>query len=404
MKTDFCVIGGGIVGVATARALLHRYPGADVVLIEKEDRPGVHQTGHNSGVIHSGIYYAPGSLKARLCAEGAQRTKQFCIGHGIPYEERGKLIVATSPVEDQRLAALRERATQNGITAEWLTSAEISKREPNVVGTNALFIPAAAIVSYPAILRKMVEEIERLGGRILLGQPVRAIREDTDGVDVELDGDTIRAGQLVACAGLQSDRLARMAGLRSTHKIVPFRGEYYRLPVEKSDLVRAMIYPVPDPELPFLGIHLTPTIDGSISLGPNAVLGLSREGYRKGSWNLRDVLSLATFAGFWRTARANLRSGIDEMVNSTFKRRYLRACRKYCPSLTLDDLLPMAAGIRAQAVQRDGTLVNDFLFLESPRMLHVCNAPSPAATSAMPIADVIVARLGAGTDASASSE
>jgi L-2-hydroxyglutarate oxidase len=393
VKTDYCVIGGGIVGIATARALLHRHPGRSVVLVEKEDQLGLHQTGHNSGVIHSGIYYAPGSLKARLCAEGERRTKEYCAKHGIPYEERGKLIVATSPIEDQRLAALHERAMQNGIGAEWLTAAQIVEHEPNVRGTNALFVPSSAIVSYPAILGKMAEEIESLGGSIVLGGRVVAIREHAQGVDVELAGNSIHARQLVACAGLQSDRLARLAGLAPAHRIVPFRGEYYRLPSGKSNLVRAMIYPVPDPALPFLGIHLTPTIEGSITLGPNAVLGLSREGYRKGSFNFRDAVSLATFPGFWRTARAHLRSGIDELANSMLKSRYLEACRKYCPSLALNDLQPMRAGIRAQAVQPDGRLVHDFLFLQSRRMLHVCNAPSPAATSAMPIADMIVDRV-----------
>jgi (S)-2-hydroxyglutarate dehydrogenase len=398
LKFDFCVIGGGIVGVASARALLQRYPGADVVLVEKEDRLGLHQTGHNSGVIHSGIYYEPGSLKARLCAEGARRTKEYCTTYGIPFEERGKLIVATSPSEDQRLELLRDRAAMNGIPVQWLRAEEIREREPSVIGSNALFVPNAAIVSYGMVLRSMAKEVEGCGGTIRLGREVTGMREQADGVEVDLKGETIQAKQLIACAGLQSDRLARMAGLAPSHKIVPFRGEYYHLPASRSDLVHSMIYPVPDPALPFLGIHLTPTIDGLVSLGPNAVLGFAREVYRKGSVNLRDTLSFATFPGFWRTAARHLRSGLQEAANSAFKSRYLRACQKYCPTLTLDDLTPATAGIRAQAVHRDGKLLHDFLFLQSPRMLHVCNAPSPAATSAMPIADMIVDRMGATSD------
>ncbi|MCA1404019.1 L-2-hydroxyglutarate oxidase [Ensifer sp. IC3342] len=390
---DYCVIGGGIVGVATARALLLRYPGAGVVLVEKEAALGLHQTGRNSGVIHSGIYYAPGSLKARLCAEGERRTKAFCSEQNIPYEERGKLIVATSPLEEQRLDALAERAKINGIVTESLSEAEISEREPHIAGTKALFVPAAAIVDYGLVLRKLADDFVSRGGTLLLDSTVDRLTERGNAVEIGLDGRTLTAGRLIACAGLQSDRLARLAGLRPAHKIVPFRGEYYQVAPEKQGLVRAMIYPVPDPGLPFLGIHLTPMIDGRLTVGPNAVLGFAREGYRKGSVSPRDVLSYAIFPGFWRTIAKNWRSGAQEMLDSVFKSRYLRACQKYCPSLRLEDLQPMQAGIRAQAVGRDGSLAQDFIFLETQRMLHVCNAPSPAATSAMPIADMIVDRL-----------
>lgn len=390
---DFCVIGGGIVGVATARALLQRFAGAGVVLVEKEAELGRHQTGHNSGVIHSGIYYAPGSLKAKLCAQGERRTKQFCREHAIPFEERGKLIVATSSLEEQRLDALAERAGVNAIVTERLSAGDIAEREPNISGTKALFVPAAAIVSYTQILKTMADEFVANGGTLLLNSAVKAIVEESDSVSIDLADRTVRVGQVIACAGLQSDRLARMAGLDPSHQIIPFRGEYYKVSDARAGLCHAMIYPVPDPDLPFLGIHLTPMIDGRLTVGPNAVLGFSREGYPKFSVSGRDVATYAAFPGFWRTIAANFRSGLTEMMDSAFKHRYLRACQKYCPSLEIDDLEPMSAGIRAQAVGRDGALIHDFLFLDSPRQLHVCNAPSPAATSAMPIADMIVDRL-----------
>lgn len=393
VEYDFCVVGGGIVGVATARALVQRYPGSGVLLVEKESQLGRHQTGHNSGVIHSGIYYAPGSLKARLCAEGEKRTKAFCCEKSIAFEERGKLIVATSPVEEQRLDALEERARLNGIRTESLSAAAIAEREPHISGTKALFVPAAAIVSYAQVLGEMAGDFTASGGTVLLDSPVLSIREEPDGVVIGLKDRTVRAGKLIACAGLQSDRLAKLAGLNPRHQIVPFRGEYYKIRAERSDLCHAMIYPVPDPDLPFLGIHLTPMIDGRLTVGPNAVLGFAREGYEKFSISPRDIATYARFPGFWRTVAANFRSGVTEMMDSVFKTRYLRACRKYCPSLELADLEPMTAGIRAQAVDADGALIHDFLFLDSPRMLHVCNAPSPAATSAMPIADMIVDRL-----------
>lgn len=393
MHYDFCVIGGGIVGLATARALLAARPGASLIVLEKELELGRHQTGRNSGVIHSGIYYAPGSLKARLCRAGMRMTKDFCQAHGIAFDERGKLIVATSPLEVERLDALEARAAEHGIAVKAMSAGEITEREPSIVGQKALHVPSAAIVSYRKILAAMAEDVRIRGGEIAFQSKPIAIRERGRDVDVAMGGGAITAGALVACAGLQSDRVARMAGLEVDFAIVPFRGEYYRLPPERAGLVTAMIYPVPDPALPFLGIHLTPMIDGSISLGPNAVLGLAREGYGKGAVSLADMREAARFPGFWRVLGKNLRSGLDEMGNSVFARRYLSACRKYCPALELSDLMPMEAGIRAQAVRRDGTMVQDFLMLETERMLHVCNAPSPAATSAMPIGEHIADRL-----------
>ncbi len=392
-RFDYCVIGGGIVGLATARALARRFPGARLLLLEKEARIGLHQTGHNSGVIHSGIYYKPGSLKARLCREGEGRTKAFCRDHGIPFEERGKLIVATSALEEERLAALETRAAENGIAVEPLDRAGIARREPAITGAAALFVPAAAIVDYRQVMARMAAEFTEAGGTIRLGTAPDHIAETGAGVQIGAGGARFEAGRLVACAGLQSDRVARLAGLEVGFRIVPFRGEYWQLDPRRAGIAQAMIYPVPDPDLPFLGIHLTPLIDGRMTVGPNAVLGLAREGYAKGSVSLRDVMTNLAFPGFWRAMAGNLRHGLGEMANSLSKSRYLRACRKYCPSLELADLRPMTCGIRAQAVMRDGTLAQDFIFEATERMLHVCNAPSPAATSAMPIADIIMERL-----------
>lgn len=393
MHYDLCVIGGGIVGLATARALLAAWPGAKLIVLEKEDELGRHQTGRNSGVIHSGIYYAPGSLKARLCRAGMQRTKEYCRARGIAFEERGKLIVATSELEVERLRALEQRAGIHGIPVEALTGPQIGQMEPAITGLSALHVPASAIVSYREILLAFAADVRAGGGEIAMGATPRGISERAACVEVDLGDRSFTSSALVACAGLQSDRVARMAGLEVDFAIVPFRGEYYRLPAHRQGLVNAMIYPVPDPDLPFLGIHLTPMIDGGISLGPNAVLGLAREGYGKGSISLRDLVDEARFGGFWRLIGKNMKSGLDEMGNSVFASRYLAACRKYCPQLQLSDLTPMPAGIRAQAVRKDGTMVQDFLMLETARMLHVCNAPSPAATSSLPIGDYIAERL-----------
>ncbi|MGY2285524.1 L-2-hydroxyglutarate oxidase [Pseudomonas gingeri] len=393
MIYDFCIIGGGIVGLATAMELLKRQPGASLVILEKEATLARHQTGHNSGVIHAGIYYAPGSLKADLCKRGAQATKDFCREHGIRFEVCGKVLVASTPLEVQRMDALYERSQLNGLKVERLDADELRRREPNIVGLGGLFLDATGIVDYRQVCEAMARVIRAGGGEIRLEKTVTAIRENTDIVTVSTEDDVWQARKLVACAGLQSDRLATLAGIPIEHQIIPFRGEYFRLPASKNDIVNHLIYPIPDPELPFLGVHLTRMIDGSVTVGPNAVLGLGRENYRKFSVNWRDVAQYASFPGFWKTIWQNLGSGSVEMKNSLFKRGYLEQCRKYCPSLTVEDLQPYEAGIRAQAVMRDGSLVHDFLFAETARMVHVCNAPSPAATSAMPIGEMIAERI-----------
>lgn len=372
--------------------LLKRQPGCSVVLLEKESSLAQHQTGHNSGVIHAGIYYAPGSLKADLCRRGALATKSFCDEHRIPYEVCGKLLVATNALEAERMDALFERAKKNNIDVKRLSAEELKRREPNIAGIGALFVRSTGIVDYKQVSAAMGEVIRSAGGTIEFGVQVDAIQESSTEVRVDAGERRWTAQRLIVCAGLQSDRLARIAGCKIEHQIVPFRGEYYRLPASKNNIVRHLIYPIPDPDLPFLGIHLTRMIDGGVTVGPNAVLGFAREGYPKFSFNLKDVREYSVFPGFWRTIGANLKSGVTEMRNSVLKRGYLKECQKYCPSLALEDLLPEKAGIRAQAVMRDGTLVHDFLFVQTDRMLHVCNAPSPAATSAIPIGEMIAAK------------
>jgi L-2-hydroxyglutarate oxidase len=390
---DFCVIGAGIVGLATALKLLEKRPGASLLLLEKEDRVAVHQTGHNSGVIHAGIYYEPGSLKAKLCRAGLTATTEFCTEYQLPFEVCGKLIVATNALEQTRMDALYERATANGLRLERIDGTELQRLEPNVSGIAALLSPETGMADYVRVAEKMAELIASKGATVRFGTTVDRIREQGNEVEVGAGQERWTAKKLVVCGGLQSDRLARMAGLDIDFRIVPFRGEYYRLPPVRNTIVKHHIYPAPDPELPFLGIHLTRMIDGSVTVGPNAVIGLSREGYPKGSINPRDTLGFASFPGFWKLVLKNRRHAVNELRGSLFKRAYLEECRKYCPSLELTDLLPYRAGIRAQVVTREGKAVHDFLFKETARMLHVCNAPSPAATSAIPIGTMIADRL-----------
>lgn len=390
---DYAVIGGGIVGLAVAKRLLEVSPGASVLILEKETQVAAHQTGHNSGVIHAGIYYRPGSLKAKLCKAGAIQTRRFCDENAIPYRNTGKLIVATNDVEAHRMNELHERAISNELDVSLISPEALREREPNVTGVGALFLASTGIVDYRRVCQAMAKRIEGQGGRVELGARVVSIHESLSEVAIDTPAERFYARRLVVAGGIQADRLARMAGLTVNFRMVPFRGEYYRLPDARNDIVSTLIYPVPDPDLPFLGVHLTLMMDGGVTVGPNAVVGFAREGYAKGSVDWTDLKEMARFVGFWRVARSQLKTGLMEQWNSVYKPGYLELVRKYCPSLTVNDLLPEPAGIRAQAVTTDGVLVEDFLFLQTERMLHVCNAPSPAATSAMPIAEVVVDRL-----------
>lgn len=386
---DYCVVGGGIVGCATAWQLKTKDPGAKLLILEKEEGPGKHQTGHNSGVIHTGIYYAPGSLKARLCREGLVATKAFCRAHGVPFEECGKLIVATNSLEMERVDALYERAVANGMTLERLGADALRKREPNITGVSALYSQETAIVDFGQVCRELTRVLVREGADVRYNARVSEIAEEGSKVDIVAGGERFSASQLVVCGGLQSDRLAKLAGLKVDFQIVPFRGEYFQLPENKRNIIRHLVYPAPDPSLPFLGIHLTRMIDGSVTVGPNAVIGFAREGYSKWSVSLRDAMELGGFSGFWKLMYHHRRHALHELAGSVNRRGYLRECQKYCPSLSLDDLKPYRGGIRAQAVTRDGEAVHDFLFMQTDRMLHVCNAPSPAATSALPIGRMV---------------
>lgn len=392
-KYDIVLIGGGIVGVSTAWKLKQCCPESSILLIEKEPALANHQTGRNSGVIHAGVYYAPGSLKAEFCKRGAEETLAFCREHALPYQQCGKLLVATDSTEYERMNALQQRCIQNAIAIERLSENELKKCEPNINGLAALLVPATGITDFKKITLKMAECFTQLGGTIKFGTAVKSLKETADAVHIQLGGRTIAASYMVACGGLMADRLATMMKIDIDFRIIPFRGEYYQLPAKHNQIVTRLIYPIPDPELPFLGVHLTRMIDGSVTIGPNAVVGWKREGYGKFNVNLTDSLEVVTFPGFWRVGRNHLGSGLHEIKDSFYKPGYLNRVKKYCPSLTIKDLYPYPAGVRAQAVKRDGSLVHDFLFAESERSLHVCNAPSPAATSSIPIGEYLCKKV-----------
>lgn len=392
-RYDYLIIGGGIVGISTAWQLQQRYPDKHILLIEKESGYAHHQTGHNSGVIHAGVYYAPDSLKAQFCKAGVKATMDFCDKHRIAYEQCGKLLVATDKLEYQRMQDLYERCLQNKLDVELLTQEQLKQREPNIVGIGAIFVPTTGIVDYRQVCEKMAAEFIRLGGEVALSHQVTALSESSEAITVSAKNKgnnvTFSGEFLIACAGLAADRVANLLAIDIDFQIIPYRGEYYQLPTKHNTIVNHLIYPIPDPDLPFLGVHLTRMIDGSVTVGPNAVQGFKREGYGKYNFNFRDTLSMLTFSGFWKATAKHLRAGLIETKNSWYKPGYLKKIQKYCPQLALADLQPYPAGIRAQAVLANGELVHDFLFAESPQSLHVCNAPSPAATSAIPIGGYI---------------
>lgn len=391
---DFSIVGGGIVGLSTAWQLKVRHPDASVVLLDKELAVACHQSGRNSGVIHAGIYYEPGSLKAEFCKAGVDATIDFCQQHDIPYEQCGKLIVATDAQEQERLLALFQRAKTNDLDVELLDDAALRDAEPNITGVGAIYLRTTGIVDYTLICQKMAELFKNLGGEIRFGAEIIDIDENADRVRLRLaDGKSVDSTFLVACGGLQSDRLARMQGLDVDFRIVPYRGEYYRLPPDKNNIVRRLIYPVPDPELPFLGVHLTRMIDGSVTLGPSALQGWKREGYDALNFSAIDTWELLTYAGFWRVTMKYLGTGVGELKTALWKPAYVKLVNKYCPSIAVADLQPHPVGIRATAVSRDGNMIHDFLIAESDRSLHVCNAVSPAATSAIPIGSYICDKL-----------
>ena len=384
------VIGGGIVGLATAHQLLERFPSVELILLEKEDGPGLHQTGNNSGVLHCGLYYKPGSTKARLAVQGILQMVEFCAKHNVPYELCGKIVVATEEEEIPRLHALLERGIANGLQGlQLLNSEQIREFEPNAAGRAGLRVPQEGIVDYAAVCEAMVNEIRARGGEIRLSSEVTKLREGNRWTIQTLSGD-YEADFLINCTGLQCDRVSRMAGARDATKIVPFRGEYYKLKPERQYLVRNLIYPVPDPKFPFLGVHFTRLIHGGIEAGPNAVLAFAREGYRKTDFSLRDMIETLTYRGFWRFFLRYPGMCWEEFKRSYSKQIFCRSLQRLVPDVQLSDLTQGGAGVRAQTLTSTGELVQDFYFVRQMRALHVLNAPSPAATAALAIADEII--------------
>jgi L-2-hydroxyglutarate oxidase LhgO len=387
------IVGAGIVGLAVARQLADA--GVPVVVFEKEAAVGTHQSGHNSGVVHAGIYYAPGSAKATMCRHGVALLRDYCAAHGLTWDERGKLVVARNEAETVKLRELERRAHANGVPGlRWLDAAALRELEPDVAGVAALLSPTTAIVDYPAIARSFASDVAAAGGQVLTSTPVTAVRRHgTDRVDVDTPGGSRRLSRLVICAGLQADLLAAAVGDDRSPEIVPFRGEYLRLRPHARDRVRHLIYPVPDPRYPFLGVHLTPRVDGEADLGPNAVLALAREGYRRRDVTWDQLSRLARSAAFRRLARQHWRTGVREMRGSLWRRAYLAEARSYLPWLRPGDVTRAPAGVRAQAVDPDGSLVDDFRIHRVGPVTTVRNAPSPAATASMAIAEHIVAEL-----------
>ena len=389
---DFAVIGGGIVGLSVAAALQRRFPGARLAVVEKEATWAAHQTGRNSGVVHSGLYYKPGSLKARLCREGRERLIGFCGEHGIPVEVCGKLVVATDQSEIGRLEELRRRGEANGLKVERLGDrAALREREPEVAGVAGLWVPETGVVDFGVVARTLAAVVEAAGAHMFLGFEVERLQELGGGWLVKGRDTEFQADFVVNCAGLQSDRVARLSRVEATGgaKIVPFRGEYYELVPERRHLVRGLIYPVPDPKFPFLGVHLTRGIDGNVHAGPNAVLALAREGYRKQDVDLRDLWDTLSFPGFWRMAGKYWRAGAAEMWRSWSKAAFVRDVQRLMPAIGPSDLVANGAGVRAQALLSDGSLADDFQVVQERRALHVLNAPSPAATGGLAIGDYV---------------
>ena len=390
-SVDVLIAGGGIVGLAAADAVQRRFPGASVLVLEKEDALATHQTGRNSGVIHAGIYYKPGSAKARFCKAGNESMHAFCAEHGIAVERCGKIIVATDQAELPELEKLHARGLENGLDLRRLDQAQMREREPHMAWIAALFVASTSIVDYRQVALKLAELVRSRGGEIRCGTKVLDVRPGF----VETTAGTFEVRQFINCAGLHSDRLARSAGAKLASHIVPFRGEYYQLVPEKAHLVSGLIYPVPNPLFPFLGVHCTRMIDGSVHLGPNAVLAFAREGYRKTTINLRDLADTVTFGGFWKLVARHWRDGMQEAVRSVSRAAFVRSLQRLVPEITESDVVPCTAGVRAQALRPDGTLEDDFLIVRSPGAIHVCNAPSPAATASLEIGKHIAAMIDA---------
>ncbi len=390
---DFAIIGGGIVGLSTGMALGKRYPQARILVLEKESKWAFHQTGNNSGVIHSGVYYKPGSFKANFCREGSRSMVEFCQEHGIDYEVCGKVIIATDETELPRLENLYNRGLENGIPVKRISSEEVKEKEPHVSSVGGIWVETTGIVNYKQVCQKYAELIKQQGGELRLNTKVERIVQSGNKQVLETNKGTFETRFVINCAGLHSDRIAKLGQVDPQAKIVPFRGEYYELTPEKRYLVKGLIYPVPNPDFPFLGVHFTRMIDGSVHAGPNAVLSLKREGYTKTDFDLRDFAEVMTYPGFWKLAAKHADEGIKEIIRSFSKAAFVHSLQKLIPEVQPEDVIPTHAGVRAQALMSDGKLVDDFLIVQGQNSVHVCNAPSPAATSSIEIGKAIVAQI-----------
>lgn len=390
---DFVIVGGGIVGLSTGMALCKRYPNSKIAVLEKESAVAKHQTGNNSGVIHSGIYYKPGSFKARFARKGNKSMIAFCETHGIDHDICGKVIVATNEEELPLIDDLYERGLQNELEVKKITSERLQEIEPHVKGVAAIHVPQAGIVNYKQVSEKFAEIITNHGGDIHLNTEAKKIHEEKERVTIETNQKTITAGILINCTGLHSDRMAKAAGYKTDMKIMPFRGEYFELKPEKSHLVKNLIYPLPNPKFPFLGVHFTRMIEGGVEAGPNAVLSFKREGYKKTDFNAKDFVESVTYPGLWKLASKFLKEGMDEYARSFSKKLFTKSLQQLIPEVQEDDLIKAPAGVRAQALNSDGTMVDDFHIIMGRRTVHVCNAPSPAATAAIEIGEEIVNRV-----------
>jgi L-2-hydroxyglutarate oxidase len=390
---DFAIVGGGIVGLASALALGKRYPNARIVVLEKESNWAFHQTGNNSGVIHSGIYYKPGSFKAKFCREGSRSMVEFCQKYGINHEVCGKVIVATEEKELPLLENLHKRGLENGLSVTNISAEEVKEIEPHVRCLAGIRVPTTGIVDYKQVCQKYADLIDIQGGELRLNTKVEKISATKNGQALETNNGTVETRFLINCAGLHSDRIAKLGQVNPQAKIVPFRGEYYELKPEKRYLVKTLIYPVPNPNFPFLGVHFTRMIDGSVHAGPNAVLSFKREGYKKTDFDLKDFVEVMTYPGFWKLIAKHADEGIQEMIRSFNKAAFVRSLQRLIPEVQAEDLIPTHAGVRAQALMNDGKLVDDFLIVKGQNSVHVCNAPSPAATSSIEIGKAIVEQI-----------
>ena len=394
MKYDFIIVGGGIVGLATGLRILEARPGTKLLLLEKEDSLGRHQTGHNSGVLHAGLYYKPGSLKAKLAVEGLRQMVSFCQTHKVSYEQCGKIVVATEPDELPRLEKLMERGVSNGLKGlRKLSPEEIREIEPHAAGFAAIHVPEEGIVDYAGVVDAMAKELRTLGGEIITGERVEGLKAAGGIWSVKTPNETYETTQVVACAGLHSDRMVSRSGMKPSAKIMPFRGEYYMIRKERQSLVRNLIYPVPDPQFPFLGVHFTRMVKGGVEAGPNAVLAMAREGYTWGDINIRDLSESLSFSGLWKFMLKYPSLCSYEIWRSISRREFCRSLQKLVPEICEQDLETGSAGVRAQAMSSDGSLVEDFSFVEGPGILHVVNAPSPAATASLAIGAEITRQL-----------